>query len=61
LCLCVFVVNIGVFSVAVYYNPDDPAEAVLERRAPANFWLLVSIVLVVLSLGSALVFVYGWG
>jgi hypothetical protein len=45
--------------VTVYYNPDDPTEAVLERRAPANFWLLFSILLIVLSLGGALVLMYG--
>lgn len=25
--------------VVVYYNPQNPAEAVLEKKAPAQFWL----------------------
>ena len=33
-------------TVLVFYNPMNPAEAVLENRAPANLWILLFVLVI---------------
>jgi Protein of unknown function (DUF3592) len=36
-------------AVEVFFDPDNPQSAVLERRAPATFWLLLVITIVLVA------------
>jgi hypothetical protein len=42
--------------VTVFYNPNDPSDAVLETKAPSLFWLWFALILVDLVLGSVALF-----
>ena len=41
-------------AVPVYYNPDDPSEAVLEQKAPAMFWMWFMLIVIDLMLGGGM-------
>jgi len=41
--------------IPVYYNPINPQDAVLERTAPANKWLIIAVVLIVVVLACTLI------
>jgi hypothetical protein len=45
--------------VPVYYNPDNPQEAVLERAAPSSNVLLIVVVVIFAMLGCTLVMTMG--
>jgi hypothetical protein len=42
--------------VTVYYNPNDPSDAVLETKVPSLFWLWFALILVDLVLGAIALF-----
>jgi hypothetical protein len=42
--------------VTVYYNPNDPSDAVLETKVPSLFWLWFALILVDLVLGAVALF-----
>ena len=42
--------------VTVFYNPNDPSDAVLETKVPSLFWLWFALILVDLVLGSVALF-----
>jgi hypothetical protein len=42
--------------VTVFYNPNNPSDAVLETKVPSLFWLWFALILVDLVLGSVALF-----
>lgn len=45
--------------VEVFFNPQNPAEAVLEKTAPANRWLTVAVVFILGALACTALFTLG--
>lgn len=45
--------------VEVYYNPENPQEAVLETSAPASKWLFLVVFIILAIVGCTLVFTFG--
>ncbi len=45
--------------IEVYYNPTNPVEAVLQRKAPASNLLIVMVIIILASLGCTVAMIVG--